>query len=102
MYAVVRVNTWGEAKREAAADDVAEFDRIHAGQPGFVGSIVVDVGEGREAIVNLWESEDAAGAALAVVGPEVGRLLAPLMAGPSQLIGTGEVVRGAELVDGGA
>lgn len=98
MYAVVRLNTWDDAKRAAAADDVAEFDRVHAEQPGFLGSLVVDLGEGREAILNLWESEEQATAALPVVGPLVGRLLEPLMAEPSQLLGTGPVAQGSELV----
>ena len=100
MYAVVRLNTWDDAKRAAAADDVAEFDRIHSEQPGFLGSLVVDLGGGRNAIVNLWVSEEQATAALPVVGPAVGRLLEPLMAEPSQLVGTGEVIQGAELVHG--
>lgn len=98
MYAVVRLNTWDDAKRTEAVDDIAEFDRIHAEQPGFLGSLVVDLGAGRNAIVNLWNSEEQATAALPVVGPVVGRLLEPLMAEPSQLIGTGEVIQGAELV----
>lgn len=101
MYAVVRVNTWDNAKRAAAAADVAEFDRIHAEQPGFLGSLVVDLGEGRNAIVNLWESEQQATAALPVVGPAVGRLLQPLMAEPSRLVGTGEIIQGTELLNEG-
>lgn len=100
MYAVVRLNAWDDAKRSAAAGDVAEFDRLHAEQPGFLGSLVVDLGEGRHAIINLWTSEQAATAALPVVGPAVGRLLEPLMAAPSQLVGTGAVIQGAELVHG--
>ena len=102
MYAVVRLNTWDDAKRAAAAGDVAEFDRIHAEHPGFLGSLVVDLGGGRNAIVNLWGSEEQATLALPVVGPAVGRLLEPLMAEPSQLVGAGEVIQGAELVDGAA
>ncbi len=100
MYAVVRVNTWDKAKRAVAAGDVAEFDRVHAEQSGFLGSLVVDLGEGRNAILNLWRSEEHATAALPVVGPAVRRLLEPLMAEPSQLVGAGEVVQGAELVRG--
>jgi hypothetical protein len=100
MYAVVRLNTWDDAKRAAAAGDVAEFDRIHAEQPGFIGSLVVDLGEGRNAIINLWNSEEQATAALPVVGPAVGRLLEPLMAEPSHLVGTGEVIQGDDLVHG--
>jgi hypothetical protein len=34
------------------------------------------------------------------IGPVVGRLLQPLMDEPSELVGTGEVVQGAELVRG--
>jgi hypothetical protein len=101
MYAVVRLNTWNEEKRNAAADDLAEFDRIHAEQPGFLGSLAVAFGNGREAIVNLWGSEEQATAALPAVGPAVQRLLEPLMAEPSQLLGTGIVVQGAELVSQG-
>jgi hypothetical protein len=98
MYAVVRVNTWDQEKQTGAADDVAEFDRIHGRQPGFLGSLVVDLGEGRTAILNLWESEEQATAALPVVGPAVARLLEPLFADPSQLVGTGEVIQGAGLI----
>lgn len=98
MYAVVRVNTWDATKRTAAADDVAEFDRLHAEQPGFVGSLAVDLGGDRQAIINLWESEEQANAALPTMGPAVGRLLEPLLAEPSELIGTGPVVDGAELI----
>lgn len=35
MYAMVRLNTWDDAKRAAAAGDVAEFEQIHSEQPGF-------------------------------------------------------------------
>ncbi|WP_375002672.1 hypothetical protein [Aeromicrobium sp. CTD01-1L150] len=101
MYAVVRLNTWDAAKRDAAAADVAEFDRIHAEQPGFLESLVVDLGGSRHLTVNLWESEDQATQALPVMGPAVGRLLEPLLAQPSQLIGTGEVVQGGEVLGTG-
>ena len=40
-------------------------------------------------MLNLWESEEYSAAALSVVGPEVGRLLEPLMSRPSQLVGAG-------------
>jgi hypothetical protein len=98
MYAVVRVNTWDRAKQADAAADVADFDDIHGQQPGFLGSLVVELGEGRNAILNLWESEEHATAALPVVGPAVARLLEPLFAEPSQLVGTGDVIQGADLI----
>jgi hypothetical protein len=53
---------------------------------------VVDLGAGRRFALNLWESEQHSAAALQVLGPEVGRLLDPLMAAPSRLIGTGTVL----------
>jgi hypothetical protein len=40
---------------------------------------------------NLWETEQDAKAGQAVLVPHVQRLLEPLMTGPSQLIGAGEV-----------
>ena len=98
MYAVVRVNAWDAKKRVNAGKDIEEFDRIHADQPGFLGSLMVDLGDGRDAIVNLWKSEEQAIAALPVLGPAVARLLEPLMAEPSVLVGAGEVTQGAHLV----
>lgn len=100
MHAVVRVNEWDAAKLAAGQEDVAEFERIHAEQPGFLGSLVVDLGDNRHATVNLWQSEEHANTALPVVGPVVGRLLAPLMAAESQFLGTGPVIRGADLITG--
>ena len=61
-------------------------------QPGYVGSVVVDLGEGRRFVLNLWETERRSASAFQVLAPEVGRLLGPLMAAPSQLIGAGPVL----------
>jgi hypothetical protein len=65
---------------------------VHARQPGYKGSIVVDAGNGRCLTINLWETEEHAAAVLPAMVPEVQRLLEPMMAGPSQLIATGPVV----------
>jgi hypothetical protein len=92
MYAVLRLNTFDPVKLAVSADLLEEFDRIHAAQPGFVGSVVVDLGDGRRFALNLWESEQHSAAALQVLGQEVGRLLGTLMAAPSQLIGAGPVL----------
>jgi hypothetical protein len=91
MYAVLRLNSFDPAKL-VVSTDMPEFDKIHAAQPGYVGSVVVDLGAGRRFALNLWESEQHSAAALQVLGPEVGRLLGPLMAAPSQLIGAGPVL----------
>ena len=66
--------------------------QIHAAQPGYVGSVVVDLGAGRRFALNLWETEQRSASAMQILSPEVGRLLGPLMAAPSQLIGSGPVL----------
>ncbi len=92
MYAVVRDNTYDPSKLAQGRERLAEFQAIHARQPGYRGGIVVDAGDGHWLTVNLWESEEQAIAALPALVPEVQRLLEPMMAGPSHLIGTGPVV----------
>jgi hypothetical protein len=57
-----------------------------------MGSVVVDREEGRRFLLNLWESEEHSAAALSVLGPQVGRLLGPLMSSPSEFIGAGNVI----------
>jgi hypothetical protein len=89
MYAVLRLNSFDPAKLVVSTDMLEEFDKIHA---GYLGSVVVDLGAGRRFALNLWESEQHSAAALQVLGPEVGRLLGPLMAAPSQLNGAGPVL----------
>lgn len=92
MYAVLRLNSFDEGKLAGASEKLDAFDEIHSAQPGYVGSVVVDLGGGRRFALNLWESEEHSTAALSVLGPEVGRLLGPLMSGPSELIGVGTVI----------
>ena len=57
MYAVLRLNSFDPAKLAVSADLLEEFDKIHAAQPGYVGSVVVELGAGRRFALNLWESE---------------------------------------------
>ena len=45
MYAVLRLNSFDPVKLAVSADRLEEFDKIHAAQPGYVGSVVVDLGE---------------------------------------------------------
>ncbi len=92
MFAVLRVNTFDPDRLSASKDFIAEFDRIHAAQSGYVGSVVVELGRGREFALNLWDSIEHSQAALSVLGPEVNRLLRPLMVAPSEFIGAGEVI----------
>lgn len=89
MYAVIRVNSLDPARVAEAADELRWFEELHVQQPGFLGSIVVDLGGGRQGLVNLWESEEHSRAGLAVLGPWASRLLKPLMTEPPHLVGAG-------------
>ena len=90
MYAIIRKNTYDPGKLAQAGPALAELQALHAAQPGYAGSIDVDTGHGQRLIVNLWHTEQHARAAMTVLLPHVQRLLGPLMAGPSQLLGAGE------------
>jgi hypothetical protein len=92
MYGVLRLNPFDPDKLAESADQLEEFDRLHASQPGFAGSIVVDLGSGRRFMVNLWQNEDASKAAFERLMPEVDRLLTPLLSEPSEFIGAGPVI----------
>jgi hypothetical protein len=91
MYAIIRKNTYDPAKLANAGRTLGEFQALHAAQPGYAGSIDIDVGGEQHVVVNLWQTEQDARAGLTVLGPAVQRLLEPLMAGPSQLLGFGDV-----------
>jgi hypothetical protein len=92
VYAILRINSYEPGALAAGTDRMAEFDRLHAAQPGFIGSAVVDLGGGRRFVLNLWDSVEASRAGLRVLAPEVERLLVPLMSAPSQFLGAGPIL----------
>jgi hypothetical protein len=92
MYAVVRDNRYDMSKLARSSTQMKEFQERHAAQPGYEGNIVVDLGDGHMVILTLWRTEEEANAARAALEPEIERLLVPLMAAPSHLIGNGPVV----------
>ncbi|MGH7441020.1 MAG: hypothetical protein ACRENE_35550 [Polyangiaceae bacterium] len=92
MYAVVRRNVYDRTKLAQGAPRLAELDALHRNQPGFLGGISIDAGDGATVLVNLWESEAHAVAGLQILGPHVERLVEPLFAKPSQLLGAGPAV----------
>lgn len=92
MYSVVRENFYDSGKLSRADKEMTEFQSIHAAQPGYRGNIVVDLGGGHMLILTLWESESTARAAREALEPDIQRLLVPLMAKSSHLVGTGHVV----------
>lgn len=92
LHAIVREAVYDPAKLAKGRDPLDEFQEIHEDQPGYHGTLVVDVGDGHWFTVNLWESPEHARAALPEIGPVVERLLEPMMAEPSKLLGQGPVV----------
>lgn len=92
MYAVARLNSFDLTKLAVADDKVEHFDKVHRAQPGYVGTVVVDLQAGRRLVHNLWESEEHGAAALSVLGPAVGRVLNPPLSAPSELVGVGTVI----------
>jgi hypothetical protein len=92
MHAVLRINTYDPAKLAEHPDQLAEFDRIHAAQTGYLGTVEVDLGQGRRFLLNLWDTDEHRQAGLAALGPAVERLVNPLLSAPSELIGVGEVI----------
>ena len=92
MYAIVRENTYDTAALERGQARLDEFQARHAAQDGYAGTVVVELAPGRWLTVNLWSSAKAAAAALPTMMPVVERLLEPMFAGPSQMIGAGRVV----------
>lgn len=92
VYAIVRQNTYDPEGLARSSQQLEEFQALHARQPGYQGTVIVDAGDGRWLVLNLWETEEHASAALAQMVPGVRRLLEPIMAGPSQVLAAGNVV----------
>ena len=92
MYGLVRFSTYDPAALEKGSAQLAEFQALHAALPGYAGTIVIEISPARWVTVNLWDSERDAAAALPTMVPVVQRLLEPMMAGPSELIGSGPVI----------
>ena len=92
MYAVFRENTYPTDLELNEHPDFREFQQKHADQPGYLGTVVTDTGNGRFLGITLWATEADMKAAREVLGPVVRLLLDPLMAAPSELLGTGRVV----------
>src|SRR5689334_19932325 len=79
MYGIVRIATYDLAAVEKGQKQLDEFQEVHASQPGYAGTIVVDVGGGRWVTVNLWDNQESAAAALPRMIPVVQRLVDPLL-----------------------
>ena len=93
MFASVRETTYDPDKLRQGQAQMDEFAALRDRQPGFAGMVAVDAGDGRIVTLTLWESEEQAMAARAVLEPESERLLAPLWTVPGRLIAEGPVLR---------
>ena len=47
MYAVLRVNSFDQERLARSEEQMQEINRIHAAQPGFLGTAEVDLEDGR-------------------------------------------------------
>jgi heme-degrading monooxygenase HmoA len=91
MYAIVRKNTYDPGKLAQGGQQLAEFDAAHARQHGFRGTISIDVGDSQVVVINLWDSREAAKAGLEQMRPVADKLVQPLLASDSTLVGEGPV-----------
>ena len=93
MYAVIRKLAYDQTRlAQGGQQHLAAFQAIHERQPGYRGSMLIQVDNGNTVALNLWDSEREAMAGLSVLGPEVQRLLEPLLREPAVLVGAGQVV----------
>lgn len=92
MHAVVRETNYPP---ELTLQDTAAFKQFqdaHASRPGYLGTVVTQLGAGRYITVTLWATANDMDAARDALGPVVQEMLNPAMTEPSKLHGTGEVV----------
>ena len=92
MYAVFRETRYASGGKIVATAGYQQFNDAHAAQPGYRGTLIADVGDGRLLTVTLWETAESMAAAREALGSVVARTLEPRMQAPAILLGTGEVV----------
>ncbi len=92
MYVVVRELRYDLPKLSSATGQLAEFQQLHASQPGYLGSLTVEAGDGRRIVVNVWQTEAQAFAGREALEPAVQRLIEPLLTAPAALLGAGPLV----------
>jgi heme-degrading monooxygenase HmoA len=91
MYAIVRKNTYDPGKLAQGQQQLAEFDAVHARQDGFRGTVSIDVGDNQVVVINFWDSREAAKAGFDQMRPVAEKLVQPLLASDSTLLGEGPV-----------
>lgn len=92
MFAVIRDTTYPADKPLGQRLEFKSFQDKHAAQPGYRGTIVTHLGNGRHITVTLWDTIEHMNAAREAIGPVVKTLIEPIMTAPAELVGTGDVV----------
>jgi hypothetical protein len=92
MYAVFRETSYDPDNDITKAEEFREFQEIHAGCDGYIGTVVTNAGQGRHLTITLWDTSEDMKAARKKLVPVVQQLIGPLMDSPSKLLGTGPVV----------
>jgi hypothetical protein len=92
MFAVIRDTTYPADKPLGQRLEFKSFQDKHAAQPGYRGTIVTHLGNGRHITVTLWDTVEHMNAAREAIGPVVKTLIEPIMTAPAELLGTGDVV----------
>lgn len=92
MYAVFRETYYPPDMEVQETKEFKRFQDKHAEQPGYRGTIVTNVDEGRYLTVTLWETKEDMDNARKALGQVVMEILNPVMAFPAKLLGTGPVV----------
>ena len=91
MFAVIRETTYPADPPLGQRPEFKAFQEAHAARPGYRGTIVTHLGNGRHVTVTLWDTAEHMHAAREAVGPVVKTLIEPIMTAPTTLLGTGEV-----------
>jgi hypothetical protein len=92
LCVVVRSSSYPASFSLQSSPEFAEFQRIHSAQPGYRGTIVVSVGDGKYITMTAWQSESDMRAARQALEPVADRLLNSRMTSVSNLLGTGTIV----------
>ena len=92
MYAVVRESQRRPEGQAQAEADRAEFVALRAQQPGSLGAISLDLGDGRTVTVALWESAQAQQDASAALRQHAERLIFAHTTEPPRIVYQGNVI----------
>jgi hypothetical protein len=100
MLAVIRETTYPTDTPLAERPAFKAFQEKHATLPGYLGTIVTHLGDGRHITVTLWDTADHMNAARDAIGPTVKTLIEPIMTAPTRLLGTGKVAYADVVIEG--